>query len=944
MVARLDGWPEVERHLPMTGEQRLPVHNLLMGSSSRPTPFSIIGTRLVPPRRSSTDLARPHLVARLLDARRLRCIVLCGGAGSGKTSLLTAWQQALAPLGFEVAWLTLAPDSDEPASFVDGLLASLGMLDPVIVREARVLSGVASQRDAIERVIIALVQGLAEYGREVVLVIDELHHVRDPLILDGALQFLLDYAPPNFHLALATRRAVPLALGRLHAEGRLLELNAQDLRFSPEESSAFLTAQLGSVSARDAAHLHSLSDGWPAGLQLLSLGLRHTEPGAVARRTPIQDVGSFSDYFEREVLARLDPRDIDYMTRVAACGRFSARLLAELIARDEAQAAVAAANLIARLERENLFIIPEDGAEHERWYRLHPLLREVLLARLRARLPEDQQALHAQAADWFEREGLLEEAVRHRLDAGQGSAAASLIEQCADELQLGGDLRGLASILRRLPPRAVAQHLHLRFLQAQWLMRTRQFDAHERALQALERDTPAHDELHRFMLITSRAAQYVQRDDTAAIHALLPQLENLPRQADGWLIGAQKNLLSLVLMHQDDHEGARQAQAQGRPRLVRGEPLQRSLNGLLMGRCFIGLSHELEGNVLQAERQYRDVLRDCDPTRDRDEPALIATALLGEVLYERGEAEAALRLLEPQAELLERATIPDAVLRVLLVLARAHRLAGRRMECMAYLERLEDHALSLGLDRLLAAALLEQMRERLHAFDFASADALLERLETLERRHAGRGGTLGDVQLAANLARAVRAHAGGQLEAAAAGLRQSMARCEARGLGRRVARLQMLAAVVEQQCARVPAARALAMQALARGHRLGLVRSLLDAHGQAPGLIAEVRDTMSPDPILCFYVDRLLAVPAVPERGAAIRAPRGPALAESLSQRETEILRMLALALPNKKIARSLGVSLDTVKWHLRNIYRKMEVGGRDDAVARARDLGLASN
>ena len=737
---------------------------------------SLITTKLVPPRRTGADVARERLLERMVEARRMRCIVLQGGAGAGKTSVLAAWQQALVPLGFEVAWLSLSPDDDEPARFLDYVLASLGRLDPAIVREASLLSGLGADRESIERMVIALVQGLAAYGREVVLVLDDVQHIKDPAILDGALQFLLDYAPSNFHLALATRRPVPLALGRLHAEGQLLELDARDLRFSPAESTQFLRARLGSVNAREAARLHSLSDGWPAGLELLALDLRHLEPGAAPRRLPIHDPGSFSAYFEREVLERLDPVEIDALVRVSICVRFCARLAAALLARDEAgAAAVAAARLIARLERENLFIVPVESADRERWYRLHPLLREVLLARVQALLPEDQHALHARAAAWFENEGLVEEAVRHRLDAGQAETAAALVERHAEDLQLRGDFRGLASILRRLPEAALAGRVTLRFLQAQLLMRTRQFDAYERAIATLEREVPADDLVHRFQLVTARAALHVQRDDTAAAAALLPQLADLPPGLDGWLVGAQKNLVSLVLLHDGDAEGARRAQQEGPPRLVGGEPLQGGSQGIQAGRCFVGLSYEVEGNMLQAERHYRDVLRECEAEGGRNDAALMATALLGEVLYERGELGGLLELLEPHVDLLERATIPDAVLRVLLVLARAHRLAGRRLECLAYLDRLEDHATSLGLDRLLSAALLEQMNERLRALQFTEADALLERLEALDAKHAGSRGTLGEIAPTAAGARILRALAHGEMEAAAALLPRAIA-------------------------------------------------------------------------------------------------------------------------------------------------------------------------
>ena len=347
-------------------------------------PSSLLSTKLVPPRSAGRVVAREALLARLMEGRRRRCVALQGPAGCGKTTTLVAWRQALLPLGFDVAWLTLAPEDNEPSRLLDYLLASVAQVAPAATQEASAYAG-RGVDEAMERALIALVRGIAAHPRELVLVLDDLHLLTDPRIHE-ALQWLLDYAPANLHIAIASRGALPLSLERLRAKGQLLEIDVRDLRFSPAESERFLRTQLGSIEARDALALHELCDGWAAGLQLLAInwkkrrqelaaGHRNGDSAGDAAasvaqapgdfvRTHVQDPQAFAAYFEKEVLSHLSPADLELLTSVSACSRFCAPLCAALLGRPAGDPAMAP--LLARLEAENLFIVPiESTAERD---------------------------------------------------------------------------------------------------------------------------------------------------------------------------------------------------------------------------------------------------------------------------------------------------------------------------------------------------------------------------------------------------------------------------------------------------------------------------------------------------------------------------------------------------------------------------------------------------
>ena len=915
--------------------------------------------RLNPPRNTARIVARERLLAQLLDARRNRCVVLQGPAGCGKTSLLIAWREALLSLGFDIAWLTLAPEDNELTHFLDYLVASLSQVDPAMCHEATLLGGRGVDDEAVERTIIALVRGIAAHSNDVVLVLDDLHHVTNARNHE-ALQWLLDYAPANLHLVLVSRATLPLSLGRPRDQGLVLELDMRDLRFTAAESETFLKAQLGEIGQRDARHMHELTDGWVAGLQLLAMRLKRRKQDATdltsadpLTHAQLLDARGFAAYFEREVLSRLAPSEVELLVRMASCTRVCAPLCIALTG--DAQSPTEVRALLSRLESDNLFIAPIESSGSETWYRLNPLFRETLLERFRARSEPHQRDVHLAAWLWFRDHQQPDDAVRHALLAGESAAAADLVLRVARTMQIRGNLRQLVGLIRLLPLAEVQARIGLRLWMVHLQLYAREFDACAAAIARLQSDIPDGDAYSRYRLILLRAALAVQRDDMDEAESVLPQVQQIPASADSLAVGGRNNLLSWIYMRRGEYEEARRVQSEAAQLLVDGAPLMGTSAGMLNGRCMAGFSYALEGKFIQVERISRDVLFEADQRGSAAaEAACFAAALLGEVLYEFNELDAARRLLEDRVDVLERVSIPDSVLRVLTVLSALHWAAGHHLDAFAYLERLEEYATQYGLHRLIAHSVAAQTHRHLLSGQFDAAEAGLARLDMIA---AGVPATLADntAGTAAEIhAMAESAHidwciAHENLEGAASRLQALIPFCEARGWQRHVAHFQIQAAVVDARRGRAEAARAAVLAALRRGHRLGLVRSLLDADPGALDLITAVVQGEPRDPVLSFYVNRLQAaqkptlVPAAQPAEKPGNRSTPPSGAETLSEREARVVGLLAQALPNKKIARTLGISPETVKWHLKNIYGKLGVTSRDEAVARVRDLELGS-
>lgn len=477
-----------------------------------------------------------------------------------------------------------------------------------------------------------------------------------------------------------------------------------------------------------------------------------------------------------------------------------------------------------------------------------------------------------------------------------------------------------------------------------------EYDSCAASLRDLSRDVAVDDDLSRYRLAITQGMLAVQHDDSESMNTIVRRLLEAPSDIDSVGLGGRNNILSWHYMHLGDFEAARAVQTRSPALLVNGQQLLGTPAGTLYGRCVMGLSYSMEGRFVQAERICRDVLDDADRLgSEAVEASCLATAVLGEVLYEFNEVEAAKQLLQERVDVLERISIPDSVLRVLTVLSAVQWAAGHHLDAFAWLERLEEYGTKYRLKRLIAHSLAEQVRRHLQVGRFSKAQSTLDRLQSLAQgidiRHPG---TRAHVCVQARWAAILWDIAHRDHDRASMSVVSLVSACEAHGWQRYVVHLQLLGAVVDARVGRMQAAAEAIVTALRWGHRLGLTRSVLDVDPAVLDLIQEVVQAQPADPVLSFYVGRLQtaqsAMQMVRESGTRNAAERrlGERSADlPLSEREFEVVQLLAQAMPNKRIAKTLAISPETVKWHLKNIYGKLDVASRDEAVARIRDLNL---
>src|SRR5215831_8755966 len=392
---------------------------------------------------------RPRLLARLAQGVDRGLTVVCTPAGFGKTTLLGDWaRRSRRP----AAWLSLDAGDNDPARFWRYLAAALERARPgTCAPLAALLRG--PQQPPLEAVVTALINELMAGEREVTLLLDDYHLIEAPPVHDS-VTFLLDRLPPGLRLVLASRADPPLPLARLRARGQLAELRAADLRFTLEETAAFLREATGrDLPTLLVATLQDLTEGWAAGVQLAALSLQgHSDPaGFVA--TFAGSNRYVLDYLTEEVLARQPEDVVRFLMETSVLDRLCGPLCDAVTGRTGSQARLEA------LERANLFLVPLD--DERRWWRYHHLFAGLLRTRLASEQPGRVPELHRRAAAWHEEHGSADEAVQQALAAGEADWAARLVERHVEGLLRRSEGATVRRWLSALPAASVRARARL---------------------------------------------------------------------------------------------------------------------------------------------------------------------------------------------------------------------------------------------------------------------------------------------------------------------------------------------------------------------------------------------------------------------------------------------------------------------------------------------------
>jgi LuxR family maltose regulon positive regulatory protein len=772
----------------------------------------------------------------------------------------------------------------------------------------------APQAPAAEAVLTPLLNEIAARPEPFTLVLDDYHEV-DSRPVDELLTFLLDHQPPGMHLVITTREDPNLPLARLRARGQLTELRAADLRFTEDETAVFLNQMMGlALPPDDIAALEARTEGWVAGLQLASLSLRGHPSGADFIRSFTGSDRFVLDYLMEEVLGQQPEAVQQFLLQTAVLNQLTGPLCDALTGGTDGQ------EMLESLERANLFLVPLDN--ERRWYRYHHLFAGLLRQQLRQTTAEGEvAALHSRAADWFEAHGMELEAFQHATAAHDVERAVRLIEGDGLPLYFRGEATPVRLWLESLPEAEFEARPSLWVVYASVMTLTgRLSDNIEDILQAAETalgDAPAGARTNdllgqiaaiRAMLsVTTSQAGTIIAQSRRALELLSP--DNAPmRTTTTWTLGYAYQV-------QGDRAAALSAYADT---IAHSRKSGNIMTEIAATTC-VGQIQETNNQAHQAAETFRSILR---LVGDPPWPAACEACVgLARIHYQWDELEAADRYAWQGLELARQLENVDTPAACDVVLARVKLAQGDAASALAALDEAERFAQAHGFGHwggaIAAVRIQALLREGKHA-----AAAELAQTHDLPLSRA-------------------RIHlAQGDPAAALAVLEPVRRRAEAKGWDdQRLAALLIQAQAEWQQGAEAAALRSLG-EALAPAQPGGLIRDFVDEGLPMAQLLYEaLARGIEPG-----YVGRLLAAfPAAEAQPARTSAPPDAAagLLEPLSEREIEVLRLIADGLTNQEVANRLYLSLHTVKAHARNIYAKLGVGSRTQAVARARALGI---
>jgi len=429
----------------------------------------LLSGRLAPPRLPNALVERERLLAALDGALSTPLTLLSASAGWGKTTLLSAWASQHKA---QVAWLSLDELDTSPTIFWISLIAALRCCPSLAPSFGETVVALlqSPQPPPLPMCLATLLQELESreaHSAPVVFIVDDYQVISDPAIREGMTIFL-EHLPAHLHLILSSRVDPDLPLARWRVRGQLTEIRADDLRFRREEASHYLRQMLSPPLSEEEVRLLALrTEGWIAGLQLAALALQKREDRAAFLQVFTGSQRYLLDYVQEEILARLQTPVRDFLLHTAILSRLDAAVCQAVTA---APTKSASQQMLAWLERANLFLVPLD--EERRWYRLHDLFREALLAALHTIHPELAPVLHRRAASFYEAQEQWSEAIAHRLAAADFSTAARLMEQTVEQFWVRGEATTMAHWVLALPQLLVREHARLVLTTALYLLNT----------------------------------------------------------------------------------------------------------------------------------------------------------------------------------------------------------------------------------------------------------------------------------------------------------------------------------------------------------------------------------------------------------------------------------------------------------------------------------------
>ena len=871
-------------------------------------PDDLLQTKLHVPRLRPFLVPRPHLIKALNQGLAGKLTLISAPAGFGKTTLVSSWidtlqteNATLPPLSTQIAWLSLDKNDHVPARFLSYIIAALQRVDPHIGVSAR--SMLQASPLPVPTLLTALLNDIAARPDPLVLVLDD-YHVVDAQPIDEALAFLLDHMPPQLHLVITTREDPNLPLARLRVRGQLTTVRASDLRFDLTEAAVFLRQTMGlDLSEDNIAALEARTEGWVAGLQLASISLQGRQHDAADFIDAFTGSHRFVlDYLVEEVLHRQSESVQRFLLQTSILDRLCGPLCDAVCLSTDGQATLEA------LDRANLFLIPLDN--ERRWYRYHHLFVEFLRQRLQQQYPNNIAEHEIRASEWYEDNGYEIEAFQHAVAANDVQRAERLVEGGGTPMHFRGAGAYVLNWLASLSKTELDASPSLWVIYASTLLFVGQHLAVEQKLQAAEaalQDSGSDDKTTDLVgrIASLRATMAVIQNDVETIIAESLRAQKYLHPDN--LIYRISATWALGVAYQFQGNRAAASRAFTKTISIGGDSIY-----VIAATINLGNIQESDNQLTLAAKTYENSLHLAG---DPPQPIACEGFLgLARIHYEWNDLDAAEQYGQQCFQMTQQMDNVDSFVSYGIFLSRLMLARGDVPGAVTVLDEVEEFVhhnnFEFRMPSVADAQVLALLREgsvekaaqlaRMHDLPFsqarvhlaegdsASALAILERLCQQAKDQP-------DERLKVAVLQAIAYQANGELDKALQALRDALMLAEPDGFMRIF---------------------------LDEGAVMAQLLSDAMAQGMMPG-----------------YVSKLLAVFEAEKQEPDLPLPQ--ALIDPLSERELEVLALVAAGLKNKEIAEQLFISLNTVLYHIKNIYDKLGVRKRTLAIIKARELDL---
>ena len=912
---------------------------------------TLIRTKLRLPFTRSELVLRPRLQEQIMQGLYGPLTLITAPAGFGKTTLVAA---CVSGCGKPVAWLSVDKDDNQTGRFLSYLIAALQEIDPTIGSKAVQLLATSQQAPS-ETILTSLINDLDIAHKEIILVLDDYQFISNQAVHED-ITFLLEHCPNTLHLVIATRSDPPLPLTRMRARGQTVELRAADLRFTEPETAQFLNDVMGlHLDARSVAALTERTEGWITGLQMAALSMRD-------RKDVLGFIEGFSgtnryilDYLLEEVLASQPPEIQRFLLYTSILERLSAPLCEAILQVEnvegwiidkpttsfQPQNLLNCQPVLEYLERANLFLVPLD--DERNWYRYHHLFADLLQTQLKKTFGNQVVTqLHLRASEWYEQNGLTLDAIHHASLTSDFERMERLIEQNYIKMMNQGEMSWVRFWVGKLSKEMVIRRPWLCLYEAgsrSWFgqLEEANFFLNE-AEKRINADSSAPDtqsKLGYHAYVKSRVTA-MQGDTRRAIELCLTARENIPGSNLGLGIDFSITLGYEYFLYGDFVNASKILNE-----MIRSGYTAGAINNPVAGYALLARMQVYQGQLHEA---YDLLQKATQLIHEAGGQYLGVTGLveagIAALLCEWNDLGTAGVRLKRSLELLPMWDKADDFCLAYTTLSRILLAQGDRAEAVSMLEKAAQLTRTCGI---FSEARNEVEATQVKLWLLQGDWLAVERWETtLEKRFGSDDPFRYEDELTHIMqARVFIAQNKQDKAIRLLGRLEESARSE--GRKGRLIEIMILKALAMQEVGEPAQALDILAKSLALAEPEGYMRIFLDEGQPLQMLLAQWLAHASASSLGDYAIHLLAQFDAQPHGIAAVQEKASPTgdLVEPLSQRELEVLHLLALGRTNQEIARQLIVSPGTVKAHTASIYRKLDVANRTEAVAHARQLDI---